>query len=206
MIEKYVVSEKNKDLAYDKLLSLTGCDINDLYLKESEEEAKLFKGKKFQIEAFKKQDVLNYVKDYIKSLGNFMNIEINMEVKYLNDSINVLLVSDNNNILIGKNGKTIDAIQTLLKQSLKVQLGMNVKIYVDASNYKEKKIKRKMYEIKQIAREVQNTKIDAKLDPMNSYERRMIHTLIDGFKNLKTESVGEEPNRYVVIKYDDKAS
>ena len=57
------------------------------------------------------------------------------------------------------------------------------------------------YEIKNIVREVQKTKTDAKLDPMNSYQRRIVHSLLSDFSNVTTESVGEEPNRCVVIKY-----
>ena len=45
------------------------------------------------------------------------------------------------------------------------------------------------------------TKVDAKLDPMNSYERRIVHTALADFKNIETESEGEEPNRYTIIKY-----
>ena len=58
-------------------------------------------------------------------------------------------------------------------------------------------------EAKKIAREVSKTKVDAKLDPMNSYERRLVHTAISDFKHIDTESEGEEPNRCVVIKYVD---
>ena len=60
-----------------------------------------------------------------------------------------------------------------------------------------------MYEAKKIAREVSKTRVDAKLDPMNSYERRLVHTAIADFKHIETESEGEEPNRCVVIKYVD---
>ena len=62
-------------------------------------------------------------------------------------------------------------------------------------------MKKLEYEIKKIAKEVQSTKIDASLDPMNSYERRNIHTMIDKFDNLVTESIGEGKDRHIVIKY-----
>ena len=64
-----------------------------------------------------------------------------------------------------------------------------------------KKIKNLKYEVSKIAEEVLNSKIEAHLDPMNSYERRIVHTLVSEYKNLETISEGEEPNRYVVIKY-----
>ena len=78
---------------------------------------------------------------------------------------------------------------------------MDIKVNLDASSYKKKKEEYFEREIKKIAKEVLNTKIDVKLDPMNSYNRRIVHNIVSKFKNLETESVGEEPNRYTIIKY-----
>ena len=76
-----------------------------------------------------------------------------------------------------------------------------LKVNLDASNYKAKKNKNLEYEVKKIAKDVLKTKIDAKLDPMTSFERRIVHNVVNNFENLMTESVGETPNRCVVIKY-----
>ena len=72
---------------------------------------------------------------------------------------------------------------------------------MDASNYKRKKEQNFIKEIEKIIKEVLETKIDVKLDPMNSYNRRIVHNLVSDYENLETESVGEEPNRYTIIKY-----
>ena len=149
----------------------------------------------------KKEDVIEYVKEYIKAIGSGMNVDIQLEVREDEDIFTVTMVSNNNPILIGKEGRTMNAIQFLLRQSIQNQTGMSVKINLDASNYRAKKVKRFEYEIKNIVREVQKTKTDAKLDPMNSYQRRIVHSLLSDFSNVTTESVGEEPNRCVVIKY-----
>ena len=93
------------------------------------------------------------------------------------------------------------SLQFLLRQSLNNQVGFDVKVNLDASNYRAKKVKNFEYQIKNIVREVQKTKTDTKLDPMNSYQRRIVHALLADFSNVTTESVGEEPNRCVVIKY-----
>ena len=130
-----------------------------------------------------------------------MNIEINMEVREDEEIFSVTMVSDKNPILIGKEGKNLNSIQYLLRQALLNQTGFNIKVNLDASNYRAKKIKNFEYQIKNIVREVQKTKIDTKLDPMNSYQRRIVHALLSDFSNVTTESVGEEPNRCVVIKY-----
>ena len=110
------------------------------------------------------------------------------------------MVSNNNQILIGKEGRTLNAIQVLVRQTLKNQSGLNLKVNIDASNYKGKKINNIEYQTKKICRDVVKTKVEAKMDPMNSYERRIVHSALADDKYVYTESIGEEPNRKVVIK------
>ena len=78
---------------------------------------------------------------------------------------------------------------------------MYVNLSVDVENYKEKQNYFLEKKVKKIAREVTLTKVSVKLDPMNSYERKLVHEAIQGFKYISSESEGEEPNRRVVIKY-----
>ena len=130
-----------------------------------------------------------------------MNLEINLEVRESEEIFNVVMISDNNSILIGKDGRTLNSLQTLIRQSIQNETGFNIKVNLDASNYRAKKVKYFEYDIKNIVREVQKTKMDIKLDPMNSYQRRIVHSLVSNYDNIETESVGEEPNRCVVIKY-----
>ena len=61
------------------------------------------------------------------------------------------------------------------------------------------------YQTKKICRDVVKTKVEAKMDPMNSYERRAVHNVVGTFKGLESESFGEEPNRYVVIRFKEDA-
>ena len=97
----------------------------------------------------------------------------------------------------------IDSIQLLIRQALLTQTNKNIKVIVDASDYRSSKQRNFEREIKKIAREVLKTKVEAKLDPMNSYNRRIVHALLADYENLETESFGETPNRYVVIRYKD---
>ena len=174
-----------------------------IFFKQSETEAKLFKSKKIILEAIKKHDIIDYIKEYIKELDKSFNIEIKSEVNVDEDIIKVVLVSNNNPILIGKDGKNIEALQALLRNSIRNQIGMDIKVNVDASNYKKKKEENFERDMKRILKEVQKTHIETKLDSMNSYKRRIVHNLASKFKNIKTESVGEEPNRYTIIKYEE---
>lgn len=202
MITLYNYEGKTKEEAYEKCIKELQ-SIEDLFLKEETEEGKLFKAKKYLLKAIKKSDVLEYIKEYIKNLSNGLGIEINAEVREKEDNINVLLISDNNSILIGKEGRTLNSIQVLLKQSLIAKTGMSIRVNVDASNYKSKKSQNFERDIKRIIREIKNTKMETKLDPMNSYQRRIVHTLVSEIPNMTTESIGEEPERYIVIKYEE---
>ena len=195
---------KTLEEATEKCLEELNVTEKDLYIKQSETEAKLFKAKKIIIEAIKKQDIIDYIKNYIKELDKSFNIEIKSEVNENEDIIKVVLISNNNPILIGKDGKNIEALQLLLRNSIKNQIGIDIKVNVDASNYKKKKEEYFEREIKKILKEVQKTHMETKLDPMNSYNRRLVHNLASKFKNIKTESVGEEPNRYTIIKYEEE--
>ena len=156
---------------------------------------------RFKIEVVKKEDIINFIKVYFKNLISKMNLDVNIEVIEDENIFNVTIVSNNNYILIGKDGKNLNSMQFLIRQTLNNLTGMDVKVNLDVSNYRAKKIKNFEYQIKNIVREVQKTKTDTKLDPMNSYQRRIIHSLLSDFSNVTTESVGEEPNRCVVIKY-----
>ena len=201
MLEKVRLEGKNKEELLNNFLSENNLILDEIYLKEEETEAKLFKSKKVILEIVKKSDVKDYLKEYIKTLGTNMGLTVNAEIREKEDHYEIMLISDNNNILIGKDGRTLNAIQLLLHQSLNNQVGFNIHVTVDVSNYKDKKIKRIEREVKRIMREVEKTKIEAKLDPMNSYERRLVHTIVSENQNLETESFGESPNRYTVIRY-----
>lgn len=201
MITSYKYEGKNnEELLIDALTELK-VTRDDVYFKQTTEEGKLFKAKKYIIEIIKKEDVINYIKKYINEFANKFGVKINSEVRETDGIINVMLVTENNALLIGKDGKNIDAIQILLRQAVCNQTNQNIKVLVDISGYKNKKNKNLEFEIKKICKEVINTKVEVKLDPMNSYQRRIVHTVVSEFPNLKSESIGEAPNRYTVISY-----
>ena len=200
MVQVNKYEGKTKEEALDAALNDLNVDSSLIYCKYEEQKAKLFKGKKVLLEVIKKEDVISYIKEYINTLATNMNIEIHSEIKESDDVINVMLVSDNNPILIGKEGRTLNALQILLRQAVSMIVGQNVKINVDASNYKAKKVHHLEIEIKKIAKQVLRSGVEAKLDPMNSYDRRIVHSVVSNFEDLETESFGETPNRYVVIR------
>ena len=192
---------KNKEESLNKCLEELNVNENEVYYYITETESGLFKNKKYTSYVTTKYEVKRYIKEYLENLSKQMNTTFNVEVNENEGVISVFIITDNNALIIGKEGATLNAIQTMLRQSIKKYGNFNIKINLDIANYKAKKEKNIKYEVKKIAKEVLNTKIDAKLEPMNSYERRIVHTVLSEFKNITTESEGEEPNRCVVIKY-----
>ena len=129
-----------------------------------------------------------------------MGLTTNLEIKKRENHIDIKIFSDNNAILIGKNGKNINALQIILRQIINTQVSNQILLTVDVENYREKRNKNLEFLAKKIAQEVSRTQVETKLDNMNSYERRIIHNTLSDNKYVYTESIGEEPNRCVVIK------
>ena len=199
-MEKYVYSGKTKEEALEKALEELMVNESEIYIKETEQKVGLFKNKKIELEVIKKVDVVEDLKSFIKNITKLMGIEANLEVKNREDNVSITLYSDNNNILIGKGGRTLDSISMIAKQYIKNEIGTNFRFQLDVGEYKVKQQKNIEYLAKKVAKEVAKTKIEAKLDPMNSYERRLVHSVLSDNDKVYTESVGEEPNRAVVIK------
>ena len=200
-MEKYKFQAKSEEGLLDKALNELGLKEEDVITKSYEEKGGLFSGKKYTLEVIKISDVSEVGKEIIKELLSSLGINANIETKLRDGQIKYQLHSQNNSVLIGKNGHILDSIQTYVRQALLNTLDLYVNITIDVEGYKEKQNYFIEKKVKKIARDVTLSKVDVKLDPMNSYERKVVHSALQGFKYVKTESEGEEPNRCVVIKY-----
>ena len=200
-MEKYKFQAKSEEGLLDKALNELGLKEEDVITKSYEEKGGLFSGKKYTLEVIKISDVAEVGKEIIKELLSSLGINANIETKLRDGQIKYQLHSQNNSVLIGKNGHILDSIQTYVRQALLNTLDLYVNITIDVEGYKEKQNYFLEKKVKKIARNVTLSKVDVKLDPMNSYERKVVHSALQGFKYVKTESEGEEPNRCVVIKY-----
>lgn len=200
-MEKHKFTGKTKEEAI-QLAKETLQEIEEnLIIKELETtKGGLFKSKKVEIEVIEKREVIRYIKEYLIRILKNMGLTVNIEVKNKEEVPKYIIFSDNDALLIGKNGKNLKALSIIVSQHLTNELGRTYKFAIDVNEYKEKREKSLENLAKRIAREVATTKIEAKLDSMNSYERRIIHNTLTNNKRVYTESEGEEPNRYVVIK------
>lgn len=195
----YTFEGKTYEEAVNKALEELKTNEENLTIEVLESKQGLLK-KIVKIKVINIDDVIDYLKESIKEITELMNIKVNLEVRRREETITITLFSDSNSILIGKNGKNIQAFQNIIRQMVPNSINEKYKIIIDVENYKEKRLITIERLAKKTAREVKNTKVEAKLDPMNSYERRIVHNVLTNNKFVYTESEGEEPNRYVVIK------
>ena len=204
-MKKYTYQAKTFEEAKNQALASLMEQESNLYIKEIENSNKLF-NKKSVIEVIKKDDIVEHIKELIKDITTAMGLTINMEVKKKEEILNITIYADNNAVLIGKNARTLNALTTIIKQSIYKEIDENYKFVLDVSEYKQKREWNLEKMAKRIAREVAKSGVEAKLDPMNSYERRIIHNTLGNNKKVYTESIGEEPNRCVVIKLKEQTN
>jgi len=200
-MEKHNYSGKTKEEAIQNAKEDLQEVEENLFIKElGESKGGLFKSKKVEIEVIEKREVVKHIKDYLMQILKDMGFNVNIEVKNKEEVPKYVIFSDNDALLIGKNGKNLKALSMVVSGHLNTELGRNYKFMLDVNEYKEKREKSLERLAKRVAREVKTTKVEAKLDSMNSYERRIIHNALTNYKGVYTESEGEEPNRYVVVK------
>ena len=200
-MEKYKFQAKSKEDLLNKALKELNVKEDEVFTKLYEEKGGLFSGKKYTIEVVKIKDIADTGKDIILELLNALNINANIETKIRDKRIKYEIFSKNNSILIGKKGHILNSIQVYVRQALYTMLDIYIDLNIDVEKYRQKQDYFLEKNAKKIGREVTLSKIDIKLDPMNAYDRKIVHSALQNFKYIKTESEGKEPNRCVVVKY-----
>lgn len=198
-MNKYYYEGKTKEQAIELALDELKLTEEDLIINSIEEKSSLLK-KNVKIEVLNINEIISFIKEAISEITKKMNVESNLEVRRRENAISITIFSDNNSILIGKNGKNVAALQLLIRQMVNSKLSSPLSIIIDVGNYKEKRVKSIEHLAKKLAREAYKTKTEVTMDSMNSYERRIVHSALADDKYVYTESIGEEPNRKVVIK------
>ncbi len=157
--------------------------------------------KSYVVEARVDFNVINDGIEYLKNLLENMQVEAVIEGKQTGERHILFSVEAKENpILIGKNGKTLDAIQNLVKNYINLYTDEFYVVLVDIGGYKEQRKKQLEILATKTAMEVVKSRTSSRLSRMNAYERRVIHTKLSDWRDVTTVSEGEEPNRYVVIK------
>ncbi len=192
---------KNQEEVINSALKDLNASTNEVYTNVKEEiTGSIFKSKKYKVEVILKEDLVEYIKNYLKEITDLMGLKVQFEVQKRENFIKVNMICDNNAILIGKNGRTMSSLQVLIRQAVQTKCEQRINIILDASDYKEKQQRNIERLAIRLAKDVRKTGVEVKMDSMNSFERRLVHNKLTDFKGVTTISEGEEPNRCVVIK------
>ena len=153
------------------------------------------------IRARKKNDVVDNIREFLEKVFNAMDIDAEILIEKEEDSnvINVELKGSDMGILIGKRGQTLDALQYLANLAVNKNAEEYVKIKLDTENYRKRRRETLENLAKNIAFKVKRTRRPVSLEPMNPFERRVIHSTLQNDKFVTTHSEGEEPYRHVVV-------
>jgi spoIIIJ-associated protein len=184
-----------------------GIPVEQLVYKVTEEKKGLFI-KKATIQVYETADAVTFAQEYLKTAISGMGIEITTTATMEEDIIHITVNSERNPVLIGKNGRTLQALNELDRLAVSNKFRHRYRILLDVGGYKEDKYSRIAYIAKRTANDVLKSHVDVKLDPMTPDERRVVHNTLNGMAHIKTESYGEGNDRAVTIKYvagpDDK--
>lgn len=179
-----------------------GIALDDLNYEIIEEKKGLF-SKKVVIECYTTDMIQTYMEDFVRKTLTNMDFEVET-VSYIQDGrIFCNINTNNNSILIGKNGVILRALNLIVKNAVNHEFKKRVELSLDINGYKENRYKKVMGLSKRLGKQVQRTKTPIKLDPMPADERKVMHQTISKMSNLKTESQGEGKNRYITISYVD---
>ena len=156
--------------------------------------------------AVKNDSVEDIAKSFLNEVFAAMNLEVVIDLSFdeAENALDIELTGDEMGVLIGKRGATLDSLQYLV--SLVVNKGREdyVRVKVDTENYRERRKETLENLAKNVAFKVKKTRRTLSLEPMNPYERRIIHAALQNDKYVTTHSEGEEPNRKVVISLKDE--
>ena len=139
----------------------------------------------------------DFLKDVFGAMG--LSVDVNVKVNEEEKEMEINLSGDEMGILIGKRGQTLDSLQYLVSLVVNKESEDYLRVKLDTENYRERRKETLETLAKNIAYKVKRTRRPVSLEPMNPYERRIIHSALQNDKYVFTRSEGEEPFRHVVI-------
>ena len=166
------------------------------------EEKKGLFSKKVVIECYTEDMIREYLESFVRKTLTNMEFEVETISYIQNDRIYCNVNTNNNSILIGKNGVILRALNFIAKNAVNNTFKKRVELSIDINGYKESRYKKMTSMAKRIGKQVLRSKVDVKLDPLPADERKVIHQVISEMdSHLKTESKGEGKNRFITISY-----
>ena len=196
---------KTKEEAIQKAVDQLGTPVEDLEIEVLEEGSKGLFGflgsKDFKIKAtvIVKDTIETRILSFLNGLFEVMNIEADIKIDMNSDSAKVSVIGDSAGQLIGRRGESLDALKMILSLAVNKTPGEYVKIMLDIEDYRSKREESLVRYANKMARTAAKQRKNIKLEPMNPYERRIVHSALQSDTYVTTYSEGEEPYRKVVI-------
>ncbi|PKM54413.1 Protein jag [Petrocella atlantisensis] len=160
----------------------------------------IFSSKLAKVRVYKKINVEQVAYDFLEEVFQKMNIEVSIQVSLdEHNNMTIDLSGPSMGVLIGKRGQTLDSLQYLVSLVVNKEADSYMRVKLDTENYRDRRKETLETLAKNLAHKVKITKKKFILEPMNPYERRIIHSTLQNNKNVETHSEGDEPYRKVVI-------
>ncbi|MGI6623290.1 MAG: protein jag [Clostridiaceae bacterium] len=153
------------------------------------------------VKVTQKPGVDDIIVDFLRPIFEKMEITANLDIIHEDDQVTIRLTGEDIGIVIGRRGETLDSLQYLLSLVVNRKSSEYTRIILDVADYRQKREDTLIRLANRVADKVTRYKKSLTLEPMNPYERRIIHSTLQNHKYVDTQSVGEEPNRKVVVRY-----
>ena len=206
MIKTIEVSGRTEDEAIETALEQLKLTRDDVSVEIVEQAKSGFFGLKNSPAIVKviyeeKEDSTAKVESFLSGLFERMGVETAIELSQNDGTIEVTLSGKEPGALIGRRGETLDAIQHLTNYVINRGGGNRTRVNIDAENYRQRRNETLETLATRTAGRVMKYRRNMTLDPMNAYERHVIHSTLQSYENITTYSVGSEPNRRIVVAY-----
>ena len=165
-----------------------------------EEKKGLFKSS-IKISVYETADYVDYAVKYLKTVVEALGFTPEFSTELDGDVIKIEMSTNHNSILIGKNGKTLLALNEIVSVAMTAKFKKRIRVLLDINDYKNERYRKVISIAKRVAGEVAKTKQDATLEPMPSDERRAIHNALSEYRNVTTESIDTGRERQIVIRF-----
>ena len=165
-----------------------------------EDKKGLFKSS-IKVSVYETTDYIDYAVKYLKTVVEALGFKPEFKTELDGDVIKIEMSTNHNSILIGKNGRTLLALNEIVLVALTAKFKKRIRVLLDINEYKIDRYRKVVSITKRVAGEVAKTKQDATLEPMPSDERRAIHNSLSEYRNVTTESIGSGRERQIVIRY-----
>ena len=202
MLKRIELEAKNENDARERAAEELRIQPDKIKITVTREKKGLFAGGTNLYEAIPDVNLTLEGKTYLEGILQAMDVEFKMELRTKEDGreIHYNIQSSDNAVLIGREGRTLIALQHMLRSYLQTFVQSQITVTLDIANYFENHKRQLEILATKTAKEVARTKIEVKLDPMNAYDRRIVHTKLSEWRDVETESEGEGEERALVIK------